>query len=538
MSKRLRNPHYDDTDGILRLMPKKKRGFLRLLFSRVGLVLLLMGLQVFLLFSAYQWFNGSFQWFNGLIWLVTIAMVFELFSSDMDATGKLTWLLLMSLFPVPAALFYLFTEKDVGHRALKERIKELISETKDALPQDPDCIQREDLVASGTDDLCRYLNRSGCFPIYEDTEVRYLSSGEEKLALLLEELEKAKEFIFLEYFIISEGQMWGKILKILADKAAQGVEVRVTYDGMCEIALLSSDYPRRLESLGIKCKPFAPIHPFLSTHYNYRDHRKILVIDGKVAFTGGINLSDEYVNVIQPFGKWKDAAVMLKGKAVESFTLMFLTLWNVTEQNPTWHQYLQSSSKAYGSAKDNASDLGYVMPYADCPLDEYKVGENVYMDVLNRAKSYVHVMTPYLILDNELEQSLKFAAERGIDVKLILPGIPDKKTAYSLAKSHYRYLVEAGIQIYEYTPGFVHAKVFVSDDEKAVVGTINLDYRSLYHHFECATYLYRTPCVKDVEADFQKTLAQCRQVTLETIRHERLFYRVLGRLLKFIAPLM
>ena len=178
------------------------------------------------------------------------------------------------------------------------------------------------------------------------------------------------------------------------------------------------------------------------------------------------------------------------------------------------------------------------MPYSDCPLDEYKVGENVYMDILNRAKTYVHVMTPYLILDNELEQSLKFAAERGVDVKLILPGIPDKKSAYSLAKSHYRYLIDAGIKIYEYTPGFVHAKVFVSDNEKAVVGTINLDYRSLYHHFECATYLFRTPCISDIESDFQATLAQCREVTRETIAHERLSYRILGRLLKFVAPLM
>lgn len=566
MSKLIRNDDSEDKDGILRLMPKKKRGVLRILFSRIGLVLVLMGVQIFLLISAYQWFDGYFQWFNGLIWLITIAMVFELFSCDMDATGKLTWLLLMSLVPVPAALFYLFTERDVGHRAIKARIKDLITETKDLLPQDPATFQKQELVSSATDDLCTYLNRSGCFPIYEHTSVRYLPSGEEKLTVLLEELTKAKKYIFLEYFIISEGYFWGKILKILAEKAAQGVDVRVVYDGMCEIALLSSDYPNRLAKLGIKCKPFSPIHPFLSTHYNYRDHRKILVIDGEVAFNGGINLSDEYVNRIQPFGQWKDAAVMLKGPAVQSFTLMFLQTWNITETKPKWEEAmiapiprssrhnadadavarfpvdsnagesLSTDADVTGTFRETAR--GFVMPYSDCPLDEYKVGENVYMDILNRAKTYVHVMTPYLILDNELEQSLKFAAERGVDVKLILPGIPDKKSAYSLAKSHYRYLIDAGIKIYEYTPGFVHAKVFVSDNEKAVVGTINLDYRSLYHHFECATYLFRTPCISDIESDFQATLAQCREVTRETIAHERLFYRILGRLLKFIAPLM
>ena len=537
MSRHLRNKdYYDETNGIIRLMPKRRHGILRILFSRFGLVLALMGMQIFLLVAAYRWFDGYFQWFNGLIWVITIAMVFELFSSDMDATGKLTWLLLMSLFPVPAALLFLFTKNDVGHRAIKARMKALISQTKQILPQDPATIRRPELIASATDDLCRYLNHSGCFPIYENTQVRYLPSGEAKFEALLEELQKAEHFIFLEYFIISEGYMWGRILKILSEKAATGVEVRVVYDGMCEIALLSTDYPKRLERLGIKCKPFSPIHPFLSTHYNYRDHRKILVIDGKVAFNGGINLSDEYVNKIRPFGHWKDAAVMLKGPAVQSFTLMFLQIWNMDVQNPAWDEFLKPAPAA--TRDDGSAPDGYVLPFCDHPLDEYKVGECVYMDVLNRAKTYVHVMTPYLILDNELEQSLKFAAERGVDVKLLLPGIPDKKSAYSLAKSHYKYLLEAGVQIYEYTPGFVHAKVFVSDDEKAVVGTINLDYRSLYHHFECATYLYRTDCICDIEADFQDTLAKCRQVTLETIRHERLFYRALGRFLKFIAPLM
>lgn len=531
MSRHVKTNYSENDDSILLLLPRKRwKGILRIIFSRVGLVALLLFIQIGLLFSTYNLFNEYFKWFNGMIWIVTIIMVFELFSSDMDSTGKLTWLLLMSLFPIPTALFYLFTENDVGHRALKARMKELIEETKDKLAQDEETLCKPELVASATDDLCRYLNLSGCFPIYEETSVRYFPLGEEKFAAMLEELQKAKKFIFMEYFIIGEGYMWGRILKILAEKASQGVDVRVMYDGMCEISLLTSDYPERLKQLGIQCKPFAPIRPFLSTQHNYRDHRKILVIDGEVAFNGGVNLSDEYVNLTQRFGHWKDTAIMLRGKAVESFTLMFLQTWNMEETNPQWDAFLQPAAPA-------PSD-GFVMPYCDCPLDEYKVGENVYMDILNRAKTYVHVMTPYLILDNELEQSLKFAAQRGVEVTLILPGIPDKKTAYSLAKTHYRYLVEAGIKIYEYTPGFVHAKVFVCDDEKAVVGTINLDYRSLYHHFECATYLYRTSCIRDIEADFQTTLAKCREVTLETIRREKLTYKLLGKFLKLIAPLM
>jgi cardiolipin synthase len=391
-------------------------------------------------------------------------------------------------------------------------------------------MQLPELCISGMDDLCRYVNRTGDFPIYDNTDVVYFPLGEHKFNALITELEKAEKFIFMEYFIIDEGYMWGKILSILKRKAEQGVDVRVMYDGMCEMSTLSHDYPRRLAGLGIKCKAFAPILPFLSTYYNYRDHRKILVIDGKVAFNGGINLADEYINRRERFGHWKDSAVMLRGEAVRSFTLMFLQMWNISEREPQWDKWLYAPvDKEYVN--------GYVMPYADCPLDSDKVGENVYIDILNRATDYVHIMTPYLILDGELENSLKFAAERGIDIKIILPGIPDKKGAYALAKTHYRELIRSGVEIFEYTPGFVHSKVFVCDDEKAVVGSINLDYRSLYHHFECATYMYRTSCILDIEKDFQYTLSKCRMVTPETIKNEKFFYKCAGQLLKLVAPL-
>ena len=334
----------------------------------------------------------------------------------------------------------------------------------------------------------------------------------------------------MEYFIIDEGLMWGNILNILIEKAAQGVDVRVMYDGMCEISTLTHNYPQLLEKHGIKCKAFSRIRPFISTSYNYRDHRKILVIDGKVAFNGGVNLADEYINRIERFGHWKDTAIMLKGAAVQSFTLMFLQMWNMTEEKPSWEECRLSFPA-------DSSD-GFVMPYCDAPLDGEKVGECVYMDMLYRSISYIHIMTPYLILDNELEAALKYAAMRGVEVKIILPGIPDKMSAYSLAKTHYKSLMKAGVKIYEYTPGFVHAKVFVSDDEKAVVGTINLDYRSLYHHFECATYLYRTSCISEIEQDFQQTLKKCRRVTKESVRNEKLSIKIRGRILKLFAPLM
>lgn len=515
---------------IRRLLPRNRRSLWRLIFSRVGIVALLLLLEFGILFSVFHWLGAYFKWFSVIQTLFSIGMVFHLFNCSMDASAKLTWLNLIMLFPVPSSIMLWYTEKDMGHRLIKSRMEELIDATRGQLPQDEAVLEDKEVRDSGLNALNHYLNRSGCFPIYKDTQVTYFPSGEKKFAALLEELEKAKKFVYLEYFIIGEGVMWGSILEILARKAAEGVDVRVMYDGMCEISTLTADYPKRLEKLGIRCRAFSPLAPFISTHYNYRDHRKILVIDGKVAFNGGVNLADEYINQEKRFGHWKDAAVMLKGSAVQSFTMMFLQMWNMLESEVSW-------DASTVSVPSEESD-GFVMPFGDCPLDDDKVGENVYMDILNRAGKYVHIMTPYLILDNELENALRFAAERGVDVKLIMPGIPDKISAYSLAKTHYRNLVASGVKIYEYTPGFVHSKVFVSDDVKAVVGSINLDYRSLYHHFECATYLYKTRCIADIEADFQETLEACEMVTWEGLSNTKRIYRFLGRLLKFFAPLM
>ncbi len=518
-----------DNNEVLGLLPKSRKNLLRIIFSRLGLVVITIIAEIVLLVGAYLWAFSYFKWLALVQLVFTIAMVLYLFNCSMDSSAKLTWLFLIMLAPVPASILLWFTQKNFGHRMVKERTAELIEETKDMLEQDKDTLYSKDLIESGTDDLCRYVNRSGCFPIYKNTSTTFFPSGEAKFEAMLEELKKAEKFIFLEYFIITEGFMWGSILKILADKAAQGVDVRVMYDGMCEISTLTADYPKRLAKLGIKCKPFSAIHPFLSSHYNYRDHRKILVFDGKVAFNGGVNLADEYINKEERFGHWKDTAVMLKGQAVESFTLMFLQMWNLTEQEVKWDEC---------KVKASAESDGYVMPYCDCPLDGERVGESVYMDILYRAKHYVHIMTPYLILDNELEAALKYAAQRGVDVKIILPGIPDKKMAYALAKSHYAQLVKSGVKIYEYDPGFVHAKIFVSDNEKAVVGTINLDYRSLYHHFECATYMYKTSCVRDIEADYRETLDKCSQVTEESIKNEKISYKITGAIMKILAPLM
>ena len=353
---------------------------------------------------------------------------------------------------------------------------------------------------------------------------------------MVKALKEAKEFIFMEYFIVDKGFMWDTVLAILAQKVKEGVEVRFMYDGTCSLSLLPPKYPDKLRKLGIKCKVFAPIMPFLSTHQNNRDHRKVLVIDGHTAFTGGINLADEYINEIERFGHWKDTAVMVKGDAVKSFTLMFLQMWDIAEINtPT------PTAKYIRSGFEPAMDLpaeGYVIPYGDSPYDTEYVGERVYMDILYNAKRYVHIMTPYLILDEEMITALTYAVKRGVEVIIMMPHVPDKIYAYLLARTYYGELIDAGVEIYEYTPGFVHAKVFTSDDEKAVVGTINLDFRSLYLHFEDAVFIYKNPAVASAEEDFQRTLEKCQKITKEDCRQYNVFKKLLGRVLRLVAPLM
>lgn len=516
----------------LSLLNKGKKGIIHIVFSRLGLIVFLLLLQVMVLFGIFQWFKDFLPHiFGGSVLFMTF-MVLHLLNSQLDPTAKNTWLIIILLLPVFGALLYWYTLSEIGHRAVKARFEQLTELTRDNIPQSQQTLNTLAEENPGVAALAHYIRRSGCYPVFDHTDVTYFPLGENKWEEMLRQLEQAQHFIFLEYFIIREGLMWGKVLEILARKAAQGVDVRVMYDGTCEFSTLPHDYPRRLHELGIQCKMFAPVTPFISTHYNYRDHRKILVIDGHTAFNGGVNLADEYINRVTRFGHWKDTAVMLQGEAVRSFTLMFLQMWGMSEKQPEFERFLSDPVPPHKEA------AGYVLPYADCPLDDNRVGERVYMDILNRARRYVHIMSPYLILDGEMETALKFAAERGVEVALILPGIPDKKVPYALAKSHYASLLNSGIHIYEYTPGFVHAKVFVSDDREAVVGTINLDYRSLYHHFECATYLYGTRCIPDIEADFQNTRTKCRTVTPETIRQENLIVKLTGFACKTIAPLL
>lgn len=520
-------------DGGLRLLRKGQKGVIHAIFSRFGLVLILLLLQVGLLFSIFRWFGNLWPHYFGGSVVVTSAMVIYLLNSKMDNSAKITWMVVVAIAPVVGIPMFFYVKSNFGHNILRKRLLELEDQLRGWLPQSQKAVEQLKALEPGAASLAKYLyGRGGGFPVYQNTAMTYFPGGEAKFEELLRQLETAEEYIFVEYFIIDEGLMWGKILEVLARKALQGVDVRVMYDGTCEFATLPRDYPSRLEKLGIQCQVFSPVQPFVSTHYNYRDHRKILVIDGKVGFTGGVNLADEYINHIEKYGRWKDAAVMLEGEAVRPLTILFLEMWSILRE-PEFEKFLSVPPHSVPAK-------GFVAPYGDCPLDGERVGEMVYIDLLNRAKRYIHIMTPYLILDGELETALKFAAERGVDVHLILPHVPDKKFAYALAKTHYKSLLDSGVKISEWLPGFVHAKVFVVDDSEAVVGTINLDYRSLYHHFENAVWMKDTACIPAIEKDFQKTLEFCRDVepTRESIWEGKVLLHLAGILLKVIAPLL
>lgn len=529
----MHNDWFED-DNEIRLLRRGKRRLLDIVFGRTMVITLLLVLQIAIMVLGAHSLGRYYPALTIVLRVLSVAVIIYLVNKSGSAT-KITWIILVMALPAFGVLLYLFVQLDIGHRYANRRVQESILSTVQYVPRQTELMARLRTELPEVHNLAEYTLRSGDYPVYENTAVTYYPMGQDKIGALIEALQSAEHFIFLEYFIIEEGDVWGRILKILEEKVRAGVEVRVLYDGTCTFYRLPYGYPKRMEALGIRCKMFAPLRPLVSTYYNNRDHRKIAVIDGRVGFTGGVNLADEYANLVSVYGVWKDTAVRLEGEAVRSLTLMFLQMWGMDEREPdtdSYGRYLNVPLRPLPGAG------GYVLPYADSPLDDERVGECVYLDILNHAERYVRIMTPYLILDETMVMALTFAAKRGVDVELILPHVPDKKFAFALAKGHYRELLDAGVKIYEYTPGFVHAKVFVSDDRKAVVGTINLDYRSLYLHFEDAVYLYDCPCIKDIVADYDATRAQSQIVTHGDLACIPLHTRIAAALLKLVAPLM
>lgn len=508
-----------------------KRSILQIVFGRTMIILVLLAVHFFLFFALLMELTAYLPYWMGGVTVMTAVMLVYILNTRDNPSQKLSWCFLVAVAPVFGVMLYFFVKLDLGHRIYRKIDTRAAENSRSFVPDQAgilESIRRREPELYGT---AYYLDRYSGLGICPAEGCRYFPVGEEMLEAMLSELEKAEKFIFLEYFIISEGKMWNSILEVLQRKAAQGVEVRVMYDGTCSVFNLPYNYPKKLESMGIRCKLFSPLRPFISTHHNNRDHRKILVIDGKTAFTGGINLADEYINHTHPYGHWKDTAVMVRGQAARSFTLLFLQMWNAMEKEPVYTPYLTEFSSS-GSAG------GYVIPFSDTPTDKERVGQTVYMHMINQAREYIYIMTPYLILDGETVTALCQCAKRGVDIRILQPEIPDHKYAHVLARRHYAELMEAGVKLYAYTPGFVHAKVFLADGTSAVVGSINLDYRSLYLHYECGAYFYKAPVIKSIAEDFGETFAKSRLITDADLRKESLISRAAGIILKVVAPLM
>ena len=505
---------------------------LRFITQRVVITALLIVLQALLLFGFIWKLDNYFVYFYAGSVLLSLLITLGIINSKSNPAYKIAWLIPILLFPVFGGLIYLLFGSDRTGRYLRKKLQGIGTEMDNVIGEAHRRSGAEQLPPDAANQS-RYISHCAYCPPYQNTTTEYLPLGEVKFERMVEELKKAKHYIFLEYFIIQEGKMWNTILDILRQKAAEGVDVRVIYDDMGCIMILPTGYDRTLEQMGIKCRIFNPFVPILSSRFNTRDHRKICVIDGNVGFTGGINLADEYINAYEKHGHWKDTSILLKGEAVFNLTVMFLSMWDYLDGTTGKTDY----SRYYPTVWDENAK-GYVQPFADNPLDDEAVGETVYLNLINKAKRYVYITTPYLILSSEMFTALTSAAKCGVDVRIITPHVPDKWYVHAVSRSHYQPLIEAGVKIYEYTPGFIHAKTFVVDDDYAVVGTINLDYRSLYLHFECAVWMYQTPSVAQVRDDFFKTQQISQEITLEECRSLS-FPRRLGRsVLRVFAPLM
>ena len=463
--------------------------------------------------------------------ILSLLVVLRLNSKHTNTAMKVPWIMLILVLPVMGLSLYLLVEI-LGDPGVGKRLRAVREDMKDEIPAGADdTLRKLEEIDLPSANQARYLWNCARWPVYENTAVNFYAEAKDAFEAMKADLEKAQNFIFMEYFIVEDSSCFREIEDILVRKQAQGVEIRFLYDDIGSVGKVNMFFARRLCEEGISCRPFNPALPLLNIFLNHRDHRKITVIDGKVSFTGGYNLAEEYFDRRHPYGKWKDTGLRLEGEAVRSLTAAFLELWSIQEE----------PHEDYGKYLDivhSVPTAGFVQPFADNPLGQERIAEEVYLNLTSQSNKSLYFMTPYLIITDEMHRALRLAAKRGVDVRIITPGIPDKKTVYAVTRSYYAGLAAQGVRIYEYTPGFCHAKQCICDGRIATVGTSNLDYRSLYHHFENNVVLYGCDAVQDIAADFENTFPQCREVT-EAYRAGRgAMLRTWQYILRLFAPLM
>ncbi len=502
----------------------------KLLFSKIIVIVLLFLVQVALIFLAFT-FLEIFPIFQLFSVLISLMIFLHIVNKKESPEFKIPWLVLLAVVPFFTIMVYILFANTKMSKKDSSRLKTIQNETTKLATQNKgDCLPFLD----DNFGLENYLINNRCFKGSTNSRVTYFKIGEDFWKDLLTELKKAKKYIFMEYFIIHEGQMWNSIHEILVQKVQEGVEVRLMYDDLGSVGAVKSGFCKKLQKEGIQCYKFNPFRPVVSGVHNNRDHRKITVIDGEVGYTGGVNIGDEYINAINRFGHWKDTAIKVEGGAVDNLLALFLELYdmNAKSSKDDFEKYFVNEHQVF----DNA---GYIHPFGDGPKPIYdeQIGENNYINLINAAKRYCYITTPYLILDYNLTTALRNAAFRGVDVRIITPHIPDKKMVFNITRSNYPYLLKTGVKIYEYTPGFIHAKMLLADDQIAFVGTINLDYRSLVHHYECGAIMYKTPCISDIKDDFTEIMKVSQEVTLTNFKMSKSAL-LLNAIIGMFSPLL
>jgi cardiolipin synthase len=511
----------------------KKKRWVRVVFRRRVFVISILLIQVAFVIVLLAGTGINFHYVNWILNILSIGVCVHVLNKREKAAYKLTWIFLIMLFPFFGGIMYILFYSQSNPRRLRRLIERNIRDSRDAFALPGNRLPALLEAHPEHKPQAHYAQEYAGFPVYTHTQTEYFDSGEQFFHRVLAELEKAERYIFLEFFILREGVMLNPIISILERKARQGLDVRIMYDDLGCFMSLPPDYRRRLEQKKIKCFVFNPFKPIFSSLQNNRDHRKIISIDGKTAFTGGLNLADEYINAVERFGHWKDAAIMLSGEGAWSLTLIFLQMWNLG-------QAVQDNYAAFYPWHESPCEVasnGFVQPYADSPIDDENVGEHVYIRVISQAKQYVYINTPYLVIDDNLLSALTLAAKSGVDVRIITPHRWDKRIVAIASRSYYRELISAGVKVYEYTSGFNHSKTFVSDDKIATVGTTNLDFRSLYLHFECGVIVYNSDTVQAVKEDFLRTIPVSHEVTLAECARNAV-QRIIPDVLRIFAPLM
>lgn len=464
--------------------------------------------------------------------VLALCVAFYIYGKDMNAGFKLPWIIAILAFPVLGLCLYFLFGRPGATKHMRQHFEKIDADLEGTLVQDENVLKNLEATDFAVANQARYLWKCAGYPAWQNTDVEFHKTAEEGLEAQKRELRKAKKFIFMEYHAIEESSAFLELKEILVQKAKEGVEVRVFYDDVGSFVFINKDFIKRMEAVGIQCRVFNPMHPFLNIFMNNRDHRKITVIDGKVGFTGGYNLAEEYFNRTHPYGYWKDTGIMLIGDAVRNLTVMFLEMWNaVRKTDMDYDKYLPK-------VEYTAKEQGFVQPYADSPLDHETTGENVYMNLIKNAKHEIFFTTPYLIITDEMSRELRMAARRGVDVRIVTPGIPDKKMVYQMTRSYYSELARNGVRIYEYTPGFIHAKQCVCDGESATVGTINMDYRSLYLHFENGVLMYHYDAVAEIRKDFEDIFAASTEVTEKYNGRKSVLARMGRGVLRLFSPLV